>query len=290
VRPDPPLVGRAAELDELRAAFEHVVSEGSSGLLTVVGDAGVGKSRLAREFVASLGQDVLVLRARCLPYGEGITFWPVAELVRQASGILEGDRRREARAKLDATLAGAPDAELIAERIAGLMGSADGPSAGLQDAFWAVRRFLAWIGRRSRVVLILDDLQWAEPAYLDLVEYLAGWTRGPAVFLLCLTRPDLLDVRPAWGAGAASGLFLTLEPLEEGESEEMVTALLGGVRLDERVLERRGRPPAVRGQGERGRGRRRSQARRRTPLTFAARLGSATTGRPWSGRRLGPPR
>ncbi len=209
----------------------------ASGLLTVVGSAGVGKSRLAREFVASVGTDVQILRARCLPYGDGITFWPVAELVRQACGIVEGDRRRDARAKLDRTVEGAEGAGLITERIAALMGLAEGSAAGLEDVFWAVRRFLAWIGRELPVVAILDDLQWSEPGYLDLVEYLAGATRDTALFLLCLTRPDLLDVRPGWGSGTTAGGFLTLEPLEDRESEELLTALLEGARLDEQILD-----------------------------------------------------
>ncbi|HET7236742.1 MAG TPA: adenylate/guanylate cyclase domain-containing protein [Actinomycetota bacterium] len=242
VRPDPPFVGRASELGLLRSAFEDVVSRRASGLFTVLGPAGVGKSRLAREFVASVGADVVVVKARCLPYGEGITFWPVAEFLRQACGIVEGDRRREARAKLDATLAGARDASLIGERIAGLMGLTEGATADLQDLFWAVRGFLAWIGRDRPIVAILDDLQWAEPAYLDLIEYLAGWNPEFAVFLLCLSRPDLLEARPGWGSGATTGRFLTLGPLEDRESEELVTALLGGVRLDERVMDKIAEP------------------------------------------------
>ena len=236
IRPDPPLVGRRSEVEVLRSAFEGAAARRGSALLTVVGAAGVGKSRLAREFVASLSSDVLVLRARCLPYGDGITFWPVAELVRQACGITEGDRRLEARAKLDRAVEGAEDAELIAERIAALMGSGEGAAVGLQDVFWAVRRFLAWIGRDRPAVAILDDLHWAEPAYLDLVEYLAAAGHATPLFLLCLTRPDLLDARPAWGSGATAGTFLTLEPLAGGESEELVTAILGGVRLDERLM------------------------------------------------------
>jgi tetratricopeptide (TPR) repeat protein len=240
-RPDPPLVGRGSELELLRATFEDVVARGTSGLLTVLGSAGVGKSRLAREFVGSVGADVLVLRARCLPYGEGITFWPVAELVRQACGIAEGDKRRDASSRLRSALAGAEDAELIAERIGALIGL-EGNAAGLQETFWAVRRFLGWIGRDRPVVAILDDLQWAESAYLDLIEYLAGWTGDTALFLLCLARPDLLDVRPTWGSGVTAGRFLRLEPLGSRESEELVTALLGGVRLEGGILDRIAEP------------------------------------------------
>jgi class 3 adenylate cyclase/tetratricopeptide (TPR) repeat protein len=241
VRPVPPFVGREAELELLRSSFEDVVARGSGGLLTVLGSAGVGKSRLCREFVGSVGEDTLVLRGRCLPYGEGITFWPVAELVRQACGIVEGDRRRQARAKLAVALSGADEAELIDERIASVIGL-DAGAGGLQETFWAVRRFLAWIGRDRPIVAILDDLQWAETAYLDLIEYLAGGSGGAALLLLCMARPELLDLRPTWGSGAAAGGFLRLGPLGDRESEELVTALLGGFRLDAEVLDKISEP------------------------------------------------
>ncbi|MGZ8636595.1 MAG: AAA family ATPase [Actinomycetota bacterium] len=236
-RADPALVGRGSELAALRAAFERTVETHACSLLTILGSAGVGKSRLAREFESELGDAALVLGARCLPYGDGITFWPVGELVRQVCGITSDDSRERARAKIDAALAGADDGELVAERVAAVTGFAPA-SAGLQETFWAIRRFLEWLGRDRPLVVVVDDLQWAEPTVLDLVEYLAGWSRDVALLLICLARPDLMDVRPAWGGGAANASSMSLAPLGDEQSERLISELLGGARLDERTVER----------------------------------------------------
>jgi predicted ATPase/class 3 adenylate cyclase len=233
-RPDLPLVGRAAELDALRTAFERCTVNRESVLMTILGSAGVGKSRLSREFLSALTGDVLVLRGRCLPYGEGITFWPVAELVKHACGIDDDDPRADVRPKIDAVVADAEDGSLIAERVAALLG-VDGGTAGLQETFWAVRRFFEWLGRDRPVVALVDDLQWAEPTLLDLIEYLAGWTKDTALFLLCLARPDLTDGRPSWGGGTASGGWLMLSALDEDESQRLIGSMLSGGRVDEAV-------------------------------------------------------
>ena len=233
-RPDPPFVDREDELADLRAAFERCVADRTPELRTILGSAGVGKSRLSREFVAGLGDRALVLTARCPPYGDGITFWPVAELVKRACGIADDESRARVRARLDETLAGAEDSALIVERIASVVGAAE-PAAGLQETFWAVRRLLEWLGRDRPLVLILDDLQWAEPAFLDLTEYLVGWSRGLALFALCLARPDLMDRRPTWGASSASP---PLGPLGDEESQRLLEGLLGGARIDRDVARR----------------------------------------------------
>lgn len=238
-RPESPLVGRTTELSTLRSAFERSVAGRETVLLTILGSAGIGKSRLCRELVAELEDDALVLTGRSLPYGDGITFWPVAEIVKQACGIVDDDTRARARGKIDSLVSGADDASLIAVRLADLLGL-DGGTAGLQETFWAIRRLSEWLGRSRPVVVILDDLQWAEPALLDLVEYLAGWTRDTAVFLLCVARPDLLDNRPAWGGGAAGSSWLHLSPLNEGDSQQLIVSLLGGTRIDERIADRIG--------------------------------------------------
>jgi class 3 adenylate cyclase/tetratricopeptide (TPR) repeat protein len=236
-RPDPPLVGRDGELEVLHSKFDLAVTEPSCVLVTILGPAGIGKSRLAREFVSTMKPDALVLRARCLPYGEGITFWPVADLVKQVSGIVDDDGRDDARSKIDAAMAGCADAALVAERVSDVTGVADA-TGGLQETFWAIRRFLEWVGRHRPLVVILDDLQWAEPTFLDLVEYLAGWSRDVAMLLLCLARSDLLDNRPAWGSGVANASVLPLGPLDDRESERLVSDLLDGTHLDERAFAR----------------------------------------------------
>jgi tetratricopeptide (TPR) repeat protein len=236
-RRDAPIVGRERELEILSSAFERASNGRSCEFVTILGSAGVGKSRLAREFTPSTEPGSILLRGRCLPYGDGITFWPIAALVRQVSHIVETDTRSDARRKIDAAMSGCPDGALISERVAGVTGFAD-PAAGLQETFWAIRRFLEWTGRDGPLVIVLDDLQWAEPTLLDLVEYIAGWSRDVPMLLLCLARPDLLDVRPTWGSGVAKPTILNLDPLDERESERLVSQLLGGTHLDDRAFAR----------------------------------------------------
>ncbi len=237
-RPDPPLVGRGEELATIRAAFERSADAREAVLMTILGSAGVGKSRLSREFVSGIGGSSLVLSGRCLPYGDGITFWPIAELVKQACLIADDDPISAARAKIEAAVEGSEDGPLIAERVSALMGFDDGGAAGLQETFWAVRRFLEWLGRDRPVVVVLDDLQWAEPTLLDLVEYLAGWTRDTPLLLLCLARPDLMDLRPTWGGGTTGASWLSLSPLDDDESKRLIGSLLAGARIDEAVTRR----------------------------------------------------
>ncbi|HKE53737.1 MAG TPA: adenylate/guanylate cyclase domain-containing protein [Actinomycetota bacterium] len=234
-RPDPPLVARDLELGTLRTSFDRAVAGRTSVLVTVLGPAGIGKSRLAREFAGRVGSNALLLRGRCLPYGDGITFWPVANVVRQVSGITDADDRSKARSKIEAVMHGCADGTLVAERVAGVTGVGSSV-AGLQETFWAIRRFLEWTGRDRPLLLILDDLQWAEPTMLDLVEYLAARSRNVATMLLCLARPDLMDMRPTWASDVASASVLSLDPLDANESHRFVNELLGGVNLDDEAF------------------------------------------------------
>jgi class 3 adenylate cyclase/tetratricopeptide (TPR) repeat protein len=236
-RRDQPIVGRERELRILSAAFERVRDGRSCEFVTILGSAGVGKSRLAREFTPSTEPDSLLLRGRCLQYGDGITFWPIAAVVRQVSHIVETDTRRDARSKIEAAMSGCPDGPFVAERVAGVTGFGNA-AAGLQETFWAIRRFLEWTGRDRPLLVVLDDLQWAEPTLLDLVEYIAGWSRDVPMLLVCLARPELLDGRPTWGSGLANASTLTLDPLDERESERLVSQLLGGTQLDDRAFAR----------------------------------------------------
>ena len=205
-RLDTPMVGRRAELERLRAELDAVVRERRCRLATIVGPAGIGKSRLGNELLSVAGVDATVLVGRCLPYGEGVTYWPLRGLVLGAVGQLSAERIAE-------HLEGVEDAKRIAALIADAVGAGDAPSAS-EDTFWAVRRFLEHLARERPLIVALDELQWAEPTLLDLIEYLVGWTAEAPILLLGLGRPELAERRPSWQ------VTVSLGPLSAGESEE----------------------------------------------------------------------
>jgi class 3 adenylate cyclase/tetratricopeptide (TPR) repeat protein len=229
-RLDAPLVGRERELAALRNAFERVTSEHSSQLFTLLGAAGVGKSRLVGEFSASLS-DATVLRGRCLPYGEGITYWPVAEVVRQAAGISEADSGDEARAKLRGLFEGQRDADPLSARVAAAVGLST-ESAAQEEIFWAVRKLLEQLAQERPLVIVWDDIHWAEPTFLDLIEHVADLSRNASLLLLCPARPELLDTRPGWGGGKLNSTTILLEPLPPEAAATLMVALPGGLALD----------------------------------------------------------
>jgi DNA-binding SARP family transcriptional activator len=206
-----PLVGRVDELARLRALLAGVQSERRSRVVTLLGDAGIGKSRLAAELVSSAGATVLV--GRCAPYGEGATYLPVADAVRQAVPT-------QVRAGVASLLAGDENADVVAQRIAELTGDAEG-AASTGELLWAVRRFLEALARKRPVLLVFDDIHWAEPTLLDLIEYLAAWTSEAPVLVLCIARPELLEKRPGWERAHA----IRLDPLSPDESARLVEEL-----------------------------------------------------------------
>jgi class 3 adenylate cyclase/tetratricopeptide (TPR) repeat protein len=229
-RLDSPLVGRENELERLQDAFTQAVATGACRAFTVMGAAGVGKSRLTDEFLARLEGRTRVVRGRCLPYGEGITFWPVVELLRDASSISEGDGPTEARARLEGALSGVKDGALVAERLAALLGLAES-APGIQQTFWAVRQLLEQLAAREPLIVVFDDIQWGEPTFLDLVEYVLDWTRSRPVILLCLARPELLEARPGWMTGKPNATVLWLQPLSDMETEQLIENLVGETQL-----------------------------------------------------------
>ncbi|MDQ3067419.1 MAG: AAA family ATPase, partial [Actinomycetota bacterium] len=206
-RLDSPLVGRVAELDALLAELERVVADRTCRIVTILGEPGVGKSRLAAELIATAGDDAVVLEGHCLPYGEGITYWPLVEVVRDLD--------------LEDILGCEPDGVTAHGRILEAVGRAD-PRSRSDELYWAVRRLLETLARERPVVLVLDDIQWAEPAFLDLVEYLAGWSRDAPILVCCLARTDLAELRPVW-----SGTTIELAPLPRADARTLLENLAG---------------------------------------------------------------
>jgi class 3 adenylate cyclase/tetratricopeptide (TPR) repeat protein len=233
---DSPMVGRAKELSLLEHALERAVTDRTSHLFTLMGPAGVGKSRLVHEFLNGPAAGATVLRGRCLSYGEGITLFPIAEVIHRAAAILDADAPAVARSKLDAVLAGAPDAERVAGLVAGLFGWAE-PGA-TEDAFWAVRKLLEHLARERPVVVVFDDIHWGEPTFLDLIEHLSDWTREAALLLVCIARPELLEVRPGWGGGKMNATSILLEPLPVDEASTLVDNLLGRADIPQAARQR----------------------------------------------------
>jgi class 3 adenylate cyclase/tetratricopeptide (TPR) repeat protein len=213
---DRPLVNRREELAALQAAFELAAGGGVCRRFTVLGAAGIGKSRLVSEFVEMLGSRATVLTGRCLPYGEAITFWPLREIVRALGGA-EGIRSE---------LADTPDGELVAERVLAAVGASPDSVRG-EEAAWAFRKLFEYLARQRPVVVVLEDIHWAAPTLLDLAEYLLGWSQGP-ILLVCLSRPDLIERRPNWVHLGPTVDALVLEPLSETEAELLLRQLRRG--------------------------------------------------------------
>jgi class 3 adenylate cyclase/tetratricopeptide (TPR) repeat protein len=220
-RLDARLVGRTQELRTLRDTFASAVLARACRMVTVIGAAGIGKSRLAAELSREVRGEAQTLTGRCLPYGDGITFWPLVQIV-GALGSDEGIRE---------LLAGVEDGELVADRVLSAVGPTRTAAAG-GEMFWAVRRLLEEAARNHPLVVMVEDIHWAEPTFLDLLEYLAGWTHDAPVLLLCMSRPDLLEERQGWLNGPnATGIVLS--PLTDAESDALLDELAQEWPLDE---------------------------------------------------------
>ena len=222
---DSPFVGRDRQRAALRSVFENAVSDRACHLLTVLGGAGVGKSRLVQEFVDSLGHEITVLRGRCLPYGEGITYWPLAEVVKDVARA-GGQDPGEQSVAIAARLAGEEKADLIAERIAAALGLGGHAGGTSEETFWAVRKLFEALARTRPLVVVFDDVHWAAPTFLDLVEHIALYSRNVPILLICIARPELLDSRPDWGGGKLNATSILLEPLSDEESRQLISNLL----------------------------------------------------------------
>ena len=227
------LVGRDRELELLRGELDSAIAQDTCRLVTVVAEAGVGKSRLLEELERTTG-DALVLRGRCLPYGRGITFWPLVEAVRAAAGIREDDLPDQARARI-AALLGEGREEVVA-RVAAAVGLSDDRFT-VDELFWGVRRLCEILGSQRPLVLVFEDIHWAEETFLDLVEHVVATCRGAPVVVCCASRPDLYERRNAWGT-STGGAKVALQPLTDDESRRVVDHLLGDAQLEDRVRTR----------------------------------------------------
>jgi len=215
---DVPMVGRAIELAQLRQSFEAALEKRRCHVFTVVGAPGIGKSRLARELISVLEHQATALVGRCLPYGEGITLWPLLEIAKQAAA----DTSRHGLSRL---LAGEERGDLIADRVAALLGDQDAVGAS-EEIFWSLRKFLEALSRRRPLVVVLEDIHWAEEALLNLVEQLSDLGRDAPILVLCLARPELFDTRSNWNGGRVNASTILLEPLTEADSGLLMDALL----------------------------------------------------------------
>jgi DNA-binding SARP family transcriptional activator len=225
VRLDAPLVGRGEEMRRLEAAYTMATRERVTMTVTVTGEAGLGKTRLVQEFTGRLSRKAYVLTGRCLPYGEGITFWPLQEVVRQAGG---GDDSLE---RIEGLLDGEVDATAVAQQLHRALGSGAQGRTAAGEIFWAARRFLEALARRRPVVVVFEDLHWAESTFLDLIESLALQPERSPIVMVCIARPELLDHRPAWAADADRAASIQLTPLGEGPA----VALLDSLSADQRI-------------------------------------------------------
>jgi class 3 adenylate cyclase/tetratricopeptide (TPR) repeat protein len=206
---DAPFVGREEELATLERTLAHAIELDSPQLATIVGPPGIGKSRLAHELIQRSEARVLV--GRCLSYGEGVTYWPLTEIVSQVGDV-------------GSALGDDGDSKLAAARIAAAVGTAAAPASS-EEIAWGFRKLFEALGREQALIVVLDDIHWAEPTLLDLIEYVSTFAQDAALLLLCVARPDLFELRPAWATPKPNATLVTLEPLAEGQTETLVDEL-----------------------------------------------------------------
>jgi class 3 adenylate cyclase/tetratricopeptide (TPR) repeat protein len=229
-----PLVGRAHELDLLLAALARARAERETQLVTLVGVPGMGKSRLVYEVLRAVQDDEELIfwrQGRCLPYGDGVTFWALGEMVKAHAGILETDSEAEAARKLSEAVRAVSreEAEWVEGHLrplAGIGGGTDGRGDSGAEAFAAWRQFFESLADQRPLVLVFEDLHWADERLLDFVEHLVDWSSGVAILVLCTARPELLERRPGWGGGKLNAATVALPRLTDPETAQLVSSLL----------------------------------------------------------------
>jgi class 3 adenylate cyclase/tetratricopeptide (TPR) repeat protein len=235
------LVGRGQELRFLRDALVRAQSERAPQLVTLVGAPGIGKSRLLFELYSSLHADPSVLVAwrqgRSLPYGDGVSFWALGEMVKSQAGILESDTGETAAEKLrlvvETTLGDVGEARWVLDRLAPLVGlGGDSPAGGREESFAAWRRFFESLAEQRPLVLVFEDVHWADDGLLDFVDHLVDWANGFALLVVCTARPEFLERRAGWGGGKRNAITVSLSPLSDDDTARLLEELVG-----ERALE-----------------------------------------------------
>jgi tetratricopeptide (TPR) repeat protein len=246
-RLESPFVGRDSELRLVKDLFHATAQERRTRLVSLVGIAGIGKSRLGWEFykyIDGLAEDIWWHRGRCLPYGEGVAHWAVAEMVRMRARIAEGEEAGSARRKLEATLSefllDEEERAWVEPRLAHLLGLEERSAADQEDVFSAWRLFFERLAQQAPTVLLFEDLQWADSSLLDFIEHLLEWSRNHPIYVLTLARPELNERRPSWGAGRRNFVSLYLEPISDGAMDELLCGLAPGLpaELRQRIRER----------------------------------------------------
>jgi predicted ATPase/class 3 adenylate cyclase len=242
-----PFVGRDRELRQIKDLFHVSAEEHRAQLVSVTGIAGIGKSRLAWEFYKyfdGIVQTVYWHRGRCLAYGEGVTYWALADMVRMRCRIAEDDPQDEAlrklQAALDEHLLDPEERGFVEPRLAQLLALGESASYDRQDLFAAWRLFFERLADTYPTVLAFEDMQWADASLLDFVEYLLEWSRDKPLFVVTLARPELLEKRPTWGAGHRNFSSIYLEPLSERAMQELLVGLVPGLpaALRDQILAR----------------------------------------------------
>ena len=233
---EPPFVGRDEELRLVKDLFHATVRESKPRLVTIIGQAGIGKSRLGWEFekyIDGVNQDFYWHAGRSPSYGEGISYWALAEMVRERAGIAETDDGPTARTKLSACLdewlTDPEERRWVEPRIAGLLGLEELPATQREDVFAAWRTFFERIADHDPVILVFKDLHWADAGLLEFIEHLLTWSKSHPIYVLAMTRPDLLERHPNWSRGVRSATTVVLDPLPEGPMHELLHGLVPGM-------------------------------------------------------------
>ena len=242
-------VGREVEKTLLQGLFDRCARDSAFELVTLVGEPGVGKSRLCAELFGYVDERTELIRwrqGRCLPYGEGITFWALGEIVKSHAGVFESDSAEVAAAKLEQVLPDVEERGWLKARLLPLLGIDSGQSASREESFSAWRRFVESIASDGPAVIVVEDLHWADEALLDFLSYFAEWAEGVPLLLLCTARPELFEAHSTWGAGTRNAHTINLSPLSDGETSELVQGLLEQTVSDQvrgAILERAGGNP-----------------------------------------------